>query len=311
MSDSKKNTFFGGAAVLMAGALIVKVIGACYQIPLTTVLGKVGMGHFKNAYIIFTLMLTIATAGLPVALSKAISEANALGKQNQVQKTFHVALGAFLVLGGLGFLVLFFGAGPLAAMQGDSGAKFALQALAPCVLFVCASSAFRGYAQGHSDMVPTSVSQVIEAVLKLVVGLLLAGFLMTLTFQSEAIKLEVSAAGGIIGVTSGAFVALIYLIFHQRRNRQKERAVAGDTPDSSGKILANLVKIAIPITLGASVASIISVIDANLVQNQLQNALNLSETTAVGLYGTYQSAVTLDSSGKILANLVKIAIPIT
>lgn len=93
------NTFFGGAAILAASIAVVKVIGALYKIPLGRILGDVGFGHFNNAYAIYNLLLMISQAGLPVAMSKTISEANALGRRNQVSRVFRVALTAFLVLG--------------------------------------------------------------------------------------------------------------------------------------------------------------------------------------------------------------------
>ena len=84
------NTFFGGAAILAASIAVVKVIGALYKIPLGRILGDVGFGHFNNAYAIYNLLLMISQAGLPVAMSKTISEANALGRRNQVSRVFRV-----------------------------------------------------------------------------------------------------------------------------------------------------------------------------------------------------------------------------
>ncbi|MEG1395910.1 MAG: polysaccharide biosynthesis protein [Oscillospiraceae bacterium] len=295
MSASKKNTFFGGAAILTAGVIIVKIIGAIYKIPLFNILGKTGFGHFSVAYTIFNVLLTLSTAGLPVALSKTISEANTLGKQNQVQKVFRTSLLAFLTLGILSFLFMFFGSGLLANLQNDSGARFAIAALAPCVLFVCSMSAFRGYAQGHGDMVPTTISQIIEASLKLIVGLTLAGLVVAFVANDDpGRKMELAAAGAIIGVTTGSFVALLYLIFRYLRRRSEDPAGHGDdVAQSGGTILSNLVKIAIPITLGSSAVSIVNLIDTNLTLGRLQSAVGLSEKAAVGLYGTYQSALTL------------------
>ena len=95
----KKSTFFGGAAILAAGIAIVKLIGALYKIPLGNILDDEGFGHFNNAYVIYNLLLMISTAGLPVALSKSISEANPLGRRNQVHRIFNVALVTFFILG--------------------------------------------------------------------------------------------------------------------------------------------------------------------------------------------------------------------
>ena len=157
------NTFFGGAAILAASIAVVKVIGALYKIPLGRILGDVGFGHFNNAYAIYNLLLMISQAGLPVAMSKTISEATALGRRNQVSRVFRVALTAFLVLGIASSLIMFLFAQPLANLQGDSLAAPAVRVMALSCFFVCVMSAYRGYAQGHSDMVPTAVSQVLEA----------------------------------------------------------------------------------------------------------------------------------------------------
>ncbi len=228
----------------------------------------------------------ISTAGLPVALSKTISEANALGRHNQVRRVFSVALIAFLILGTVSSVVMFRFAGPLAAWQGDSLAVYAVKALAFSCLFVCAMSAFRGYAQGHSNMVPTAVSQIIEALFKLVVGLALAWYLVKIGKGSE-----ISAAGAIFGVTVSGLFALLYLVFSHLR---RQNALRGrDEPDGSGAILANLARIAIPITLSSSIQPITSYLDTVQVQTRLQSALGMTETAAVSLYGAYQKAITI------------------
>ena len=109
----KKSTFFGGAAILAAGIAIVKLIG-----PSTRSLwaispgGTRASGHFNNAYVIYNLLLMVSTAGLPVALSKTISEANALGRRSQVHQVFNVALVAFFLLGAVSFAVMFLFAQP-------------------------------------------------------------------------------------------------------------------------------------------------------------------------------------------------------
>ena len=111
---TKQNTFFGGAAILAVGIMVVKLIGMFYRIPLVNVIGEQGMADFNNAYNIYAVLLTISTAGLPVAVSKLVSEANALGRRNQVQKIFKLALALFLTLGTLSFLLMFFKADLLA-----------------------------------------------------------------------------------------------------------------------------------------------------------------------------------------------------
>ena len=132
----KQNTFFGGAAVLAAGILVVKLIGLFYKIPLLNIIGEQGTADFGNAYNIYAVLLTISTAGLPVAVSKLVSEANALGRQNQVRRTFRLAMALFLTLGVLSFLVMFFCADQLA---GPLLSTLGLATLFVCMMLVCNS----------------------------------------------------------------------------------------------------------------------------------------------------------------------------
>lgn len=287
LSSQHNNTFFGGAFILAASIALVKVIGALYKIPLGRILGDVGFGHFNNAYAVYNLLLMISTAGLPVAMSKTISEANAMDRQNQVSRVFRVALITFLVLGAVSSLIMFLFAGPLAAWQGDSLAAPSVQVMSLSCFFVCTMSAFRGYAQGHSDMMPTAVSQVLEALTKLIVGLALAWSLLSAGYGSEY-----AAAGAIGGVTASGLVALVYLtVHHIRHTRRREKS--RDKPESSKHILYVLASIAIPITLSSSVVPITTYLDTFQVQNLLQSALGYSEEMAVSLYGCYQKAITI------------------
>ncbi|MEG1999937.1 MAG: polysaccharide biosynthesis protein [Evtepia sp.] len=285
-STQHKSTFFGGAAILAVGIAIVKVIGALYKIPLGRMLDDIGFGHFNNAYAIYNLLLMISTAGLPVALSKTISEADALGRRNQVRRVFSVALITFLALGTISCLIMFIYAKPLALWQGDGLAAPAVRTMALSCFFVCAISAFRGYAQGHGDMIPTAISQIVEALTKLIVGLGLAFYLLQMGFDSS-----IAAAGAIGGVTVSGLVALIFLIVLHSRNASREKGL--DRADPPGHILSDLAKIAIPITLSASVVPITTYLDTVQVQTRLQDALGYSESMAVGMYGCYQKAVTI------------------
>ena len=299
----KKSTFFGGAAILAASAILVKVIGAIYRIPLGNILSDEVMADYNSAYNIYNFFLTISTAGLPVALSKTISEANALGRHNQVQRTFRVAFLTFLTLGLISFFCMTVLAAPMAQVViSNPKAVYCVMALAPSVLCVCIMSAFRGYFQGHFNMMPTGISQVIEAFFKLVVGLALALFLVNVVQ-----KPELGSVGAIIGVSCGSVVALVYILFlffRDRRHRQRIRAA--DRPDGSMRILSNLLKLAIPITLGSAATSLVTLIDTKLVMSQLTNIfhnvdgllLNAAGTgpaldAARNLYGIYSKTMSI------------------
>lgn len=284
----KQNSFFGGAAILAAGILIVKLIGMFYKIPLINIIGEAGAADFNNAYNIYAVLLTVSTAGLPVAVSKLVSEANALNRRNQVRRTFRLALVLFLTLGLISFLVMFFRADALAGMMNDSKAAAGIRALAPAVVCVGCLAALRGYSQGHSNMAPTSVSQIIEALCKLAVGLGLAFWLV-----KQGKDPDVAAAGAITGVTVGTVVALVYMVLDFFLSRGREDTHGTDRPDSAGSILANILKIAVPITLSSSMVGIVTVIDSSLVQGQLQSALNLTEKASRTLYGNYSGALNI------------------
>ena len=203
-STPKKNSFFGGAAILTASVIVVKLIGALYKIPLGWVLSDAAYADFYTAYDIYSLLIIISTGGLPVALSKMVSEANALGRVNQVKKVFTLALAAFCVLGTISFCIMAFLPQQLADLMQDSHAAYSILALAPAVFFICPMSAMRGYFQGHAQMTPTAVSQVIEALCKLVIGLALASAFKT-SFEDEAM----AAAGAILGVSVGCLLGAV------------------------------------------------------------------------------------------------------
>ena len=294
----KKSTFFGGAAILAASAILVKVIGAIYRIPLGNILSDEVMADYNSAYNIYNFFLTISTAGLPVALSKTISEANALGRHNQVQRTFRVAFVTFLILGLLSFFCMTVLAAPMAQIViSNPKAVYCVMALAPSVLCVCIMSAFRGYFQGHFNMMPTGISQVIEAFFKLVVGLALALFLVNVIQ-----KPELGSVGAIIGVSCGSVVALLYILFLFFRDRKRRQRIhATDRPDGSMRILSNLLKLAIPITLGSAATSLVTLIDTKLVMSQLQSVYQTVDglgkeaalDAARGLYGIYSKTMSI------------------
>ena len=274
MSSQKKNTFYGAAAFLTMTTILVKIIGAIYKIPLTALLPDEAYGDFNAAYNIYTVFLTISTAGLPVALSKTVSECNALGLHNQKERVFRVALAAFLVMGSISFLCMSLFS-PIVAkyvLQNEK-AVFAVLALSPAVLCTCCS-AFRGYAQGHLNMVPTGVSQVIEALCKMVLGLALAMLILNSAIQPEDTRDRLAAAGALVGVSIGAILSLCYLVVNHFRTKRREKVVATDRPDKSSTILLRMLKLAIPISLASCTLSVVNLIDTGLVQSQLQSVFS-------------------------------------
>ena len=283
-SQQKKNTFYGAAAFLAMTTIIVKVIGAIYKIPLTALLPDEAYGDFNAAYNIYTFFLTISTAGLPVALSKTVSECNTLGRQNQKEKVFRVAFSAFLFMGLFSFICMSVFS-PIVAkyvLQNEK-AVFAVLALSPSVLCTCICSAFRGYAQGHMNMVPTGISQVIEALSKMFLGLALAFLILNSTIPDADLRSRLSASGALLGVSIGSILSVTFLAINHVRTAKRERTPSTDTPDRSGQILSRLLKLAIPITLSSCTLTIVNLIDTGLVQSQLQSVFTAIQDGLAGI----------------------------
>ena len=285
--NRQSQNFLGGVAVLAAAAVIVKLISAVYKIPLGNILDDEGMGHFNMAYNVYNFLLQLSTAGFPLALSKLTSEALALGRGNQVRRQFRVAAGLFFVLGLTASAIMFFGAAPLSELMHDSLAYYPIRVLSPAGFFVCLIGCCRGYTQGRGNMVPTGLSQILEAACKLVVGLGLAWYVMKVLRA----PVEIGAAAAIFGVTTGSVVAMLVLGVWLLRHRL--RGNFDDRPDGSGAILKRLLIIGVPITAGSSVMSIITLVDQTVVMARLQNALGFAEDAAAALYGQYTFGMTL------------------
>ena len=286
MATEKKQSFLGGAAVLAFGIVAVKIIGAVFKIPLRNILGEGGSADFSNAYNIYATMLTISTAGLPVALSKLVSEAYARGRTRQAQRTFHISLIVFLVLGVLSFALMWWGNEYLAGLLNNPRAAYGIRTLAPAVVCVGCLSAFRGYAQGRQYMTPTAVSQILEALCKLVFGLALSLWLLKIG-QADYI----AAAGAIGGVTIGTVLSLAYMIADYLRRRPAVQR--GERCASGRAILRRLLALAIPITVASSMVSVITLIDTSLVQGRLQSALQYTLDETRALYGNYSACMDL------------------
>lgn len=289
LPQSKSQNYLYGATILAAGVVVMKILGAIYKIPLGNILGDVGYTYFTVAYNIYNVLLTVSTAGLPVALSRMVSEANTLDRPRQARRMFHVALGAFFVLGLIGTAVMFYFPTELAVAMDKPEASQSIWALSPAVLLVCLTSAYRGYAQGYSNMTPTTISQVLEVLAKVVSGLIIAWL-----FTRAGKSLPLRSAGAIFGVSVGGLAALLYIMDYKRRSglgRIPDRCA--DVPDRPGKILGTLMRIGVPITLGSSVMSLITLVDTKLVLNRLQNAAGFTGLHASELFGVYSKASTL------------------
>lgn len=299
---SKKQTFLGGAAVLALATAIVKLIGALYKIPIKAIIGADGFGYFNSAYDIYNVLLMIATTGLPVAMSRMVSEANALQNARQIRRIYDVSKRVFLLIGAVGTTLMAALCVPLADLIGQRNAWFPILCLSPAVLLICLTSVNRGFFQGQGDMRPTSISQVLEALCKLFVGLGLAlgimwffrrnGLVTSVASDELSVAHSWAAGGAIIGVTLGCAIAALYLFSKVRRTDVYAEASVGEAK-SSRETTRELLRIAVPITIGSAGLQLINLGDTAVYMWRLKAAAGFSQSSADTIKGIYNFCQTI------------------
>ncbi|MFI3209938.1 MAG: polysaccharide biosynthesis protein [Peptostreptococcaceae bacterium] len=277
----EKESFLKGAFILGLAGIFIKLMGGVFRIPLGNFLGAEGIGYYQAAYPIYTLFLTLATAGFPTALAKLVSEKNAKGDFKGANKIFRVSHLTLLLTGIVSFMIFFFGADYIVNdIIKNPGAYYAMLAIAPSLLFVPVMSAYRGYFQGRRDMSKIALSQIGEQFFRVILGLALAFYLM------ELYGPKFGAAGAVMGATVGAMFSILYLIviyLIEGKKRKVELEKSKHFPDESTfTILKKLLVVAVPITIGAAVMPLVNMIDTVLVIRRLEVAgFSLSEANAM------------------------------
>ncbi len=261
MSKTTKS-FVAGAAILAFAGLIVKIIGAFFRIPLANSIGSVGMCYYEVAYPYYAGLLVISTAGFPTAISKMVSERASLGDFAGAKRVFRTALMILFFIGLFTGVLMFAASGMLAKLSTFNEASLSFKALAPALLLVSLMCAYRGYLQGMQMMTGTAASQIAEQVFKLIVGLLLAKKLLPL-------GPEYAAMGALIGVSASELAGLIVIIIFYISKRDMLEGQIEKQIDvrhvPRGELTNELLKIAIPITIGASVSSLAGIVDSAMI----------------------------------------------
>lgn len=316
MAERKKQSLLTGAGVLAIATVIVKLIGAVYKIPLTNLLTPEGYGYFTGAYAIYNPLYAISMAGLPVAVSKMVSQNVEFGRIKDAQRIFHVSRRLFFIVGLAGTTILMLIAYPYSVMVKSPMNFVSVMAVAPCVLFCCMMSSFRGYYEGLKNMTPTGVSQVIEAAVKLAFGLSAtylcfnhwlstyreravdgAATVFGTEVKNEAEALAVmypyAAAVAILGVTLGSMLGLLYLYIRYKRHGfgfTREEIVNSPAPESDKTIRKNLIRIAAPVALSSVVLNISNMIDDLTIRSRLAYAIESGSEIIKNMYGASLAA---------------------
>ena len=270
-NNTSRESFLKGALILSLAGVIVKIMGAFFRIPLSNLIGSIGMGYYQVVYPIYTLFLTLAVAGFPTALAKLVSEQRAVGDFKGANKTFRISYTVLFITGLISFSIFFFGAEFISTViLKNSGAYAAMVAISPALLFVPLMSSYRGYFQGRRDMTKIAVSQVIEQFFRVSLGLFLGYMLM------KSYGPEMGAAGGVLGAAIGGFASAAFLIYIYLRNTKERKAEIAHSShiktESTGTILKKLLYVAIPITIGACVMPLVNMVDSVIVVRRLQVA---------------------------------------
>ncbi len=313
MATEKKQSVLNGAMMLMFAVLLVKVIGLLFKIPLTDMIGAAGRGYFNSAYEIYTPIFAISMAGLPVAVSRMVAENVALGNYREPRMIRKVSERLFILVGIIGTLVLLVLAYPYAKFVADERSLPAVLCVAPSIFFCCFMSTYRGYYEGLRNMTPTAISQVVEALGKLVVGLVLAKLVITVgtsqyesgmlasgnvsavVFGNEVTSLAEAngvirpwaAAGAVMGVTVGSVAAAVFLaIYYKIKGDGFTRVQLVNSPKSapSDELAKKMVKIAIPMVVSALILNITNLVDTVTIQSRLAAAIETDLTTVLQMH---------------------------
>ena len=289
----KSESFFKGTLILISANAVSKILGAILKIPLTYILGEQGMAIYQTSFSVYIMLLSLITSGLPFALSRYISQEYALKRYGNIRFSVKLALMAMTILGILGSLIMFFGADFFALSMKDPKATFAIKAIAPSIFFVAVGCVYKSCYQGYACQTPTAVSQVIEALVKLIAGYCLASL-----FSVFSVKYASGAA--IFGVTIGEAVAtlvlLIFFIPYRKEMRFEKRT------QSRRKIATGIVSVMVPMTVCALVSSLLGLWDTSIIRSGLTNICFSKEDAEsfIAIYSPYTKLFdTLSHGGKL------------
>lgn len=270
------NKFVKGAIILIVFNLIGKVIGAVYRIPLANLLGLQGMGEYQLIFPFYSFLLSVSTSGIPVAMSKLVSEYNSQGRFKDSHRLLRSALLYLIVISGICLALVVVLAKYIARLQGNFNIYICYYGIAPAIVFVGVLSVLRGYFQGNLNMIPTAISGVIEQVGKLVFGLYFAKKLLPF-------GVSFGVLGAIVGISASELIAMLVLFVYYLFSRKKHKG--NQTAQYGYRYLSKqLLSVALPITFGGLAYPIVSIIDSVLVVNLLMK-IGLSSANATSLFG--------------------------
>ncbi|MEF9951519.1 MAG: polysaccharide biosynthesis protein [Clostridium sp.] len=269
-----RNTLIKGAVILAAAGFISKFLGLFFRIPIINMIGEEGIGLYQLTYPLYSFLLAIA-AGVPIAVSKMISEKMALNRDGEAHDIFKIAFKMLFVFGLFSTtLLVVFGKNLISLFDWPDEAYYSLLGISFAPVLTCMLSAFRGYFQGLQYMKFPAVSQILEQFTRVIVGVVLCYVLLKYS-------VPLAAGGASFGACVGSLVALMFMMYKYSKTKKR---IKNPSTTTFTKIMFDILKIAIPISMAQTIGSVMSLIDSFMVP-ALLNSSGYSREIATALYG--------------------------
>ncbi|MCI7814281.1 MAG: polysaccharide biosynthesis protein [Lachnospiraceae bacterium] len=297
MGKKKDNNYLVQGTILTAASIIARVIGMIYRIPLNRIIGPEGNSYYSTANEIYTILLLISSYNLPLAISKLISERLNNGEYKNAYRVYRCALKFAIPVGAIFAIVTFFGADFIATvLVHNEMAVYGIRILAPALFFVALLGVVRGFFQGHGNMVPTAVSQIIEQIVNAVVSVAGAAVLIGIgasvaeSEKNPSFKPAYGAAGATIGTVVSVCVALVFLgviyTSYIQRYKRKMRRDKTHRKESEQKIYRAIIITIVPVILSSVLYNITTILDQSVFNSVLASQGYTSEQYNI-IWGTY------------------------
>ncbi|MGO4372023.1 stage V sporulation protein B [Paenibacillus sp. 2TAB19] len=280
-----KQTFIKGAMILLAAGIINRLLGFVPRIALPRIIGAEGVGLYQLSYPFLTVMLTIITGGIPLAVAKWIAEAESQGDSARVKQIFKAAMGLVTTLGiGMTALLLLFAPWITTHVLPDERVYRTFVAMTPMLLIIAVSSVYRGYFQGKQNMLPSAISQITETVIRIIASLTFAYLLLPR-------GLEWASAGAMLGAVVGEIGGFTVLLWRYMRDKRESGLAEKSTANTKATpALRRLLSLSIPVTGSRLVGSLSYLLESIFTARSLA-AAGIATGIATAQYGALQGMI--------------------
>lgn len=286
MSSKTGKSLAKGVSILSVAGIVCKLLGLLFTVPLTRTIGSEGLGIYQSVYPTYNLLLTLSSAGLPVAVSRMVSAYLAKDDPRNAHRVFRTALWLLTGMGCFCMILMLAGNSLLTGWVKEPRASYGFFSIAPCLTIVCALSAFRGFMQGQQNMKPTAISQIVEQLGKLC-------FSLPLAWWGTKQSLALGAAGALLGITLGEACATIVVAVYYFRNRSGFHSIPqlSDAAEADrGAVAKRLFFISVPITISACIVPLAQFVDSVMMVPRMMDS-GLTNEAARSLYGVFSGLV--------------------